>query len=197
MRFALYFCAAFASSFAFLASSAFAASALALELHPGGALVPEETSAVEEARKWHEAALEAAVEDDILSREEELEEVEGLEAELEEAEGLEAELEEVEGLEAELEEVEGLEAELEEAEGLEAELEEVEGLEAELEEVEGLEAELEDVEGLEADERQSGRCIGCLARVCCGLERCRWTSLCRAHWAQVEMIRRQTGLGLL
>jgi hypothetical protein len=113
MRFAL-LCAAFAAS-------TLASSALALELHPGGALVPEETRAVEEAREWHEAALEAAREDDILSRE----------------------------------------------------------------------AELEEVEGLEADERQSGRCIGCLARVCCGLERCRWTSLCRAHWAQVEMIRRQ------
>ncbi len=92
--------------------------------------------------------------------------------------------------EAELEEAEGLEAELEEAKGLEAELEEAEGLEAELEEAEGLEAELEEAEGLEA-ERQSGRCIGCLARVCCGLERCRRTSLCRAHWAQVEMIRQQ------
>jgi hypothetical protein len=178
MRFVL-FCAAFATS-AF-ATSAFAASALALELHPGGALVPEETRAVEEAREWLEAALEAAREDDILSRE----------AELEEAEGLEAELEEAEELEAELEEAEGLEAELEEAEGLEAEIEEAEGLEAELEEAEGLEAELEEVEGLEADERQSGRCIGCLARVCCGLERCRRTPFCRAYWAQVEMIRRQ------
>jgi hypothetical protein len=44
------------------------------------------------------------------------------------------------------------------------------GLEAELEETKGLEAELEETEGLEG-ERQSGRCIGCLARVCCGLER--------------------------
>jgi hypothetical protein len=113
MRFALYFCAAFATF-------AFAASALALELHPGGALVPEETRAVEEAREWHEAALEAAREDDILSREAELEEVEGLEA-----------------------------------------------------------------------ERQSGRCIGCLARVCCGLERCRRTPFCRAYRAQVDMIRQQ------
>ncbi len=78
MRYAL-FCAAFAT-YAFAAST-LASSALALELHPGGALVPEETSAVEEARKWHEAALEAAVEDDILSREAELEEVERLEAE--------------------------------------------------------------------------------------------------------------------
>jgi hypothetical protein len=117
MRYAL-FCAAFATS-AFAAST-FAASALALELNPGGAFVPEETRAVEEAREWHDAALKAALEDDILSREAELEEVERLEA-----------------------------------------------------------------------ERQSGRCIGCLARVCCGLERCRWTSLCRAHWAQVEMIRQQ------
>ncbi len=113
MRFAL-FCAAFA------------ASALALELHPGGALVPEETRAVEEAREWREAARE----DDILSREAELEEEERLEAELEEAEGLEA-------------------------------------------------------------ERQSGRCIGCLARVCCGLERCRRTPFCRAYRAQVDMIRQQ------
>jgi hypothetical protein len=48
MRYAL-FCAAI-----------LATSALALELHPGGALVPEETRAVEEAREWHEAAQEAA-----------------------------------------------------------------------------------------------------------------------------------------
>jgi hypothetical protein len=54
-----------------LVCAAFLASALALELHPGGALVPEETRAVEEARNWHEAALEAAREDDILNREEE------------------------------------------------------------------------------------------------------------------------------
>jgi hypothetical protein len=40
------------------------ASGLALELHPGGALVPEETRAVVEARELHEAALEAAREDD-------------------------------------------------------------------------------------------------------------------------------------
>jgi hypothetical protein len=44
--------------------AAFMASSLALELHPGGALVPEETRAVAEARELHEAALEAAREDD-------------------------------------------------------------------------------------------------------------------------------------
>jgi hypothetical protein len=69
MRYALFIAAILASS------------ALALELHPGGALVPEETRAVEEAREWHEAAQEAAREADILSREEEDE------AELEEIDG--------------------------------------------------------------------------------------------------------------
>ena len=33
---------------------------LALQLHPGGALVPEDTPEVQEARHLHEAALEAA-----------------------------------------------------------------------------------------------------------------------------------------
>jgi hypothetical protein len=67
MRYAVFFCAILAS-------------AIALELHPGGALVPEETQEVEEAREWHEAAIEAAREDDIFSREEdeaELEEIDG------------------------------------------------------------------------------------------------------------------------
>jgi hypothetical protein len=62
MRYAL-FCAAI-----------LATSALALELHPGGALVPEETRAVEEAREWHEAAQE---EDEA-----ELEEIDGDERQL-------------------------------------------------------------------------------------------------------------------
>ena len=44
--------------------AAVVASGLALELHPGGALVPEETRAVVEARELHEAALEAAREGD-------------------------------------------------------------------------------------------------------------------------------------
>ncbi len=59
-----------------LLCAAILASALALELHPGGALVPEETRAVQEARNWHEAAMEAAMEDD---EEAELEEAEGVE----------------------------------------------------------------------------------------------------------------------
>jgi hypothetical protein len=58
--------------FALLCAAILASSALALELHPGGALVPEETRAVAEARNWHEAAMEAALEND----EAELEEVE-------------------------------------------------------------------------------------------------------------------------
>ncbi len=58
--------------------AAIVASGLALELHlhPGGALVPEDTSAVQEARLRHEAALEAArdyngEEDSLLSSVEE------------------------------------------------------------------------------------------------------------------------------
>ncbi len=62
--------------FALLCAAILASSALALELHPGGALVPEETRAVQEARNWHEAAMEAAMEDD---EEAELEEAEGVE----------------------------------------------------------------------------------------------------------------------
>ena len=67
-----------------LVCAAFLASALALELHPGGALVPEETRAVEEARNWHEAAIEAAREaarEAAMEDEAELEEVEGEDAE--------------------------------------------------------------------------------------------------------------------
>ncbi len=74
MRYALFIAAILASS-----------AALALELHPGGAIVPEETRAVEEAREWHEAAQEAAREADIFSREEdeaELEEIDGDERQL-------------------------------------------------------------------------------------------------------------------
>jgi hypothetical protein len=64
-----------------LVCAAFLASALALELHPGGALVPEETRAVEEARNWHEAAIEAAREAAMEDEEAELEEIEGEDAE--------------------------------------------------------------------------------------------------------------------
>jgi hypothetical protein len=56
--------------FAFLCAAILASSALALELHPGGALVPEETRAVQEARNWHEAAMEAALEEDEAEQEE-------------------------------------------------------------------------------------------------------------------------------
>jgi hypothetical protein len=64
--------------FALLCAAILASALATLELHPGGALVPEETSAVQEARNWHEAAMEAAIEDD--------------EAELEEGEGDERQL---------------------------------------------------------------------------------------------------------
>jgi hypothetical protein len=57
--------------YALLCATIMASSALALELHPGGALVPEETRAVEEAREWHEAAVEAAREEEEAAREEE------------------------------------------------------------------------------------------------------------------------------
>ncbi len=66
--------------YALLCAAILATAALALELHPGGAIVPEETRAVEEARDWHEAAVEAA-------REEEEAERQGV------AEGLEPDLE--------------------------------------------------------------------------------------------------------
>jgi len=60
-----------------LLCAAILASTLALELYPGGAIVPEETREVAEAREWLEAAQEAAREEDVLSRGAALEDKDG------------------------------------------------------------------------------------------------------------------------
>jgi len=57
--------------------AAILASTQALELYPGGALVPAETREVEAAREWLEAAQEAARVADSLNQEEALEEEDG------------------------------------------------------------------------------------------------------------------------